>query len=164
MSRTTLIYLGLLVLAAGIQQALLSRTNPLGWGGQPDLMAVTLIAVGLARGDVEGAIIGFAGGFLKGSIETASMGSYLLTWTLAGFGAGLLQRHVFAKRLTVGAFVVAGGTFLMSLAFLLLSPPHPPGPFLRALLPSSLWNGLLAIVVMPIVLAIDRRFPQRPEA
>ena len=164
MSRTTPIYLLLLVLAAGIQQALLSRTNPLGWGGQPDLMAVVVIAVGLARGDAEGAIIGFAGGFLKGSIEAASLGSHLLTWTLAGFGAGFLQRHVFAKRVTVGACVVAGGTLLMSLVLLLLSPPHPPEPFLRALLPSAIWNGLLAILVMPIVLAIDRRFPQRPEA
>ncbi len=163
MTSTTPIYLVLLVVASGIQQALLSRTNPLHLGGQPDLIAVVVIAVALARGDSEGAIMGFAGGFLRGSIEATSLGTYLLTWTSAGFGAGFLQRYVFVKRTTVGALVIAVATLFMGLAFFILSPPHPPSPYLHTLLPSALWNGLLAIPVMPIVLAIDHRFPQRTE-
>ena len=149
MSRTTLINLALLLVAAGIQQGLLSRTHPFGLGGQPDLIAVWVIAVGLARGDVEGAVIGFAGGFLQGVIASEALGTHLLTWTLAGFGAGLLQHHVFAKRVTVGALVVAGISLLRGLVFLVLAPPHPPGPWLAALLPGALENGLLALLIMP---------------
>ncbi len=163
MTATIPLYLALLILAGGVQQALLSSTNPFHLGGQPDLLAVVVVAVALARGDAEGAIIGFAGGFLRGSIEATSLGTYLLTWTSAGFGAGFLQRYVFVKRTTVGALVIAVVTFFLGLAFFILSPPHPPAPYLHSLLPSALWNGLLALPVIPIVLAIDRRFPQRTE-
>lgn len=164
MTWSTPIYLALLAVAGAVQQVLLARTNPFHLGGQPDLLAVVVVAVALVRGDVEGAIIGFAGGFLRGSIEATSLGTYLLTWTSAGFGAGFLQRYVFVKRTTVGALAIAVVTFFVGLAFFILSPPHPPDPYLHALLPSALWNGLLALPVMPIVLAVDRRFPQRAEA
>ncbi len=76
----------LLFVAAIAQVSIFSQIHV--FGGVPDLLLVTLVAVALLRGSVAGAVGGFFAGLL---VDTASLGTLGLTslvLTLAGYWIG----------------------------------------------------------------------------
>ena len=57
-------------------------------GASPDVLLVTLVAIGLLRGAIAGAVIGFAAGLLVDVATLGTLGVTSLLLTLAGFWAG----------------------------------------------------------------------------
>jgi rod shape-determining protein MreD len=57
-------------------------------GAAPDVLLVTLIAVGLLRGAIAGAVAGFAAGLIVDVATLGTLGVTSLLLTLAGFWAG----------------------------------------------------------------------------
>src|SRR5262245_35103381 len=72
--------------AALFQPAIFSSFSIL--GGAPDVLLVTVISLGLLRGSVPGAVLGFAGGLVVDLLTLDTLGLTSLVLTLAGFWAG----------------------------------------------------------------------------
>ena len=57
-------------------------------GGSPDLLLVTVVALGLLRGSIPGAVLGFVGGIVVDVATLGTLGVTSLVLTLAGFWSG----------------------------------------------------------------------------
>ena len=57
-------------------------------GGAPDFLLVVVVALGLLRGSVPGAALGFVGGLIVDLVTLGTLGVTSLILTLAGFWAG----------------------------------------------------------------------------
>lgn len=146
-----LIPAGLLILAGTLQ-------GNAGWlsihGARPDFLLVVLIATALMLDPFEGAIMGFAAGFIHGSIVGISLGSFIISRTLIGFIAGTVTVRLFSENPLVPMLGAGGLTFLSEAVFLL---SNPTGGFLvvmNKILMTSLYNSVLTMIAFWIL----RRF------
>src|SRR5262249_37768300 len=57
-------------------------------GGAPDLLLVVVVALGLLRGSISGAVLGFFGGLIVDLATLGTLGVTSLVLTLGGFWAG----------------------------------------------------------------------------
>ena len=85
-------------------------------GGRPDLLLVVVVALGLLRGSIPGAVLGFAGGLVVDVLTLGTLGVTSLVLTLAGFWAGRYGETTgrdrrFAPVLAVGAITLLAGVF-----------------------------------------------------
>ena len=78
---------GGVVFGAAVLQAVLFSTLLVG-GGAPNLLLVVIVCLGLLRGSVAGAALGFAGGLVVDLLTLDTLGIPSLVLTLAGFWAG----------------------------------------------------------------------------
>jgi rod shape-determining protein MreD len=124
-------------------------------GASPDVLLVTLVAVGLLRGAVTGAVVGFAAGLIVDVATLGTLGVTSLLLTLAGFWAGRYgettgrgRRHApLVAVLAATAFVQIGGYVLDSL----LGGPVVMREVLLSLPAALVLNGLLAYPVFALV-------------
>jgi len=153
----------LLLLARVIDVALLARSPLAGLG--PDLLLLVVVALAVTEGGVVGAAVGVLAGLVADLTPPATglLGLSALAYGLAGAVAGRWQRRARYSRLApavaaaVAALVVVGVRVLdaavrngeTSVTGLVLSVPTA---------------AVLALVVVPAVLAVDRRVgPEPPE-
>jgi len=128
------------------------------FGAAPDLLLVTLVAVGLLRGAIAGAIAGFAAGLLVDVATLGTLGVTSLLLTLAGFWAGRYGETTGRGRshaplvavLAATVFVDVGGYVLDSL----LGGPVLMREVLLSLPAALVLNGLFAFPIFALV----RRF------
>lgn len=124
-------------------------------GAAPDLLLVTLVAVGLLRGAIAGAIAGFAAGLIVDVATLGTLGVTSLLLTLAGFWAGRYGETTGRGRphapllavLAATVFVEVGGYVLDSL----LGGPVLMREVLLSLPAALVLNGLLAFPVFALV-------------
>jgi rod shape-determining protein MreD len=90
-------------------------------GVSPDLLLTWTVCLGLLSGRTAGALIGFAGGLLEGSLAQAWIGAFAISKALSGFGAGVLATKLFRENWAVPSVSAAALTLLNELAFLLVS-------------------------------------------
>ena len=127
-------------------------------GGAPDLLLVVVVCVGLLRGSVPGAIIGFAGGLLVDLLTIDTLGVTSLVLTLAGFWAGRYGettgrgRRV-APLVAVGLITVLAGVFGFTLHYLLGEAVVARHALFTALAPALVVNLALAYPVYTLVRA-----------
>ena len=131
--------------ASVVQVAVLS-----GWdvrGGYPDLLLVTVVAVGLLRGATAGAIAGFAGGLLVDTATLGTLGVTSLLLVIAGHWAGRYgetsgRGRPFAPYLAVPviAILVGVGGYLV---YFLLGEAVTARLALPPVLPSALLDLLI---------------------
>ena len=84
-----------LIVAASIQGNLPRAISI--FGAMPDLVLVVLIAYSLAEDPEFGATLGFFAGLIQGSAVGMSLGSFIVTRTIAGFAAGFLPTRLFSQ-------------------------------------------------------------------
>ena len=125
------------------------------FGGVPDLLLVTLVAVALLRGTIVGAGGGFFAGLL---VDTASLGRLGLTslvLTLAGYWIGRYGETTGRDRVHAPFLAVAVVTVLYSFGLLLvhfvLGERAPAGAMLRGLGPAIALNLILTAPVYALV-------------
>jgi rod shape-determining protein MreD len=144
----------LVFLVSLVQAVVLSST--LVFGGAPDLLLVTVVAVGLLRGSVAGAVAGFGGGIVVDLVTLDTLGVTSLVLTLAGFWAGRYgettgRGRPFAPVLAVAVITLLAGVFGFGLRYLLGEEVVARQALLTALLPALVLNVLLTYPVYWLV-------------
>jgi rod shape-determining protein MreD len=121
-------------------------------GAEPDLLLVTVIAVGLVAGSVAGAGAGFAAGLLVDVMTLGVLGTTAIILTPAGYWAGRYGETTgrgrrYAAPVAAFAISIAAGLGGVAIHFL-LGQPVSAREALVTLFPSAL---LAALLVLPIV-------------
>lgn len=134
-------------------------------GGAPDLLLVTVVAIGLARGSISGAILGFLGGLVVDLVTLDTLGLSSLVLTLAGFWAGRYAETTgrdrrLAPLVAVGALTVLAAVFGALLRYLLGEEVVPQHALVTALAPTFALNLLLAVPVHRLVCALVGEGPR----
>jgi rod shape-determining protein MreD len=143
----------LLFVAAIAQVSIFSQVHV--FGGEPQLVLVTLVGVALLRGAVVGAIAGFFAGLV---IDTATLGQLGLTslvLTVSGYWIGRYGETTGRDRRHAPFLSVAVVTILYAFGVLLvhfmLGERAPGGAVLESLLPTTVMNLLLTAPVYALV-------------
>lgn len=125
-------------------------------GGTPDVLLVVVVALGLVRGAVPGAVFGFMGGVMVDLVTLDTMGITSLVLTLAGFWAGRYGETTgrdrrFAPVIAVGAITVLAGLFGFVLHYMLGEEVVARHVLVTALAPAFVLNLALALPVHALV-------------
>jgi rod shape-determining protein MreD len=142
------------VLAAILLQVTVLNNLPLPGGAPPDLVLVVVVALALAGGPLEGAVIGFAAGLAVDIAPPAShlVGQSALAFCLAGYGCGrlrgTLERSAWLPVTAVAAGAAAGEA-LYALVGLTFGDPDITLQSVRQVLPYVVIYDLL---ICPFVL------------
>ena len=140
-------------------------------GGAPDLLLVVVVALGLLRGSIPGAVLGFFGGLIVDLATLGTLGVTSLVLTLGGFWAGRYAETTgrgrrLAPVIAVGAITLLAGLFGYVLYYLLDVEVIARHALVTALAPAFVLNLILALPVHRLVRAIvgeDLRVEPAPE-
>ena len=143
------------VFVAAMLQTVIVSSLVLG-GGAPDVLLVVVVALGLLRGAVPGAVFGFLGGLVVDTVTLDTMGISSLVLTLAGFWAGRYGETTgrdrrYAPVIAVGAITLLAGLFGFVLHYLLGAEVVARHALVTALLPAFLLNLALALPIQALV-------------
>jgi rod shape-determining protein MreD len=152
---TTTVRVIALVFVVSLLQAGVFSSSPI-FGGAPDLLLVTIVAAGLLRGSVVGAVAGFGGGLVVDLVTLDTLGVTSLVLTLAGFWAGRYgettgRGRALAPVLAVGVITVLAAIFGFGLRYLLGEDVVAHQALVTALLPALVLNVLLAFPLHRLV-------------
>jgi rod shape-determining protein MreD len=125
-------------------------------GGAPDLLLVVVVALGLLRGSVPGAVLGFVGGLVVDLVTLGTLGVTSLILTLVGFWAGRYAETTGRDRrlapvIAVGTITVLAGAFGYVLHYLLDEEVVASHALVNALVPAVALNVALALPVHALV-------------
>ena len=120
---------------------------------------MTVVALGLLRGAIPGAVLGFVGGLIVDVSTLGTLGVTSLVLTLAGFWAGRYGETTGRDRrlapiIAVGAITLLAGVFGYVLHYLLDEDVVARHALVTALLPAFVLNLLLALPVHRLVRVI----------
>ena len=134
----------LVLFVAGVAQTTLAP-HLFFFGGQPDFVFAVVIAAALLAEAGPGALLGLGGGLITAALVEETVGTFLVSRTLAGFAAGALGGRLFRSN----AGVVFLGALLASVVaeavYVLAAPGVASGAGLRAVLVGTVWNAVLAV-------------------
>jgi rod shape-determining protein MreD len=121
-------------------------------GGAPDLLLVVVVVLGLLRGSIPGAILGFVGGVVVDLVTLGTLGVTSLVLTLAGFWAGRYAETTgrdrrLASVIAVGTITVLAAAFGYVLYYLLDEEVVARHALVTALAPAFVLNIALALPV-----------------
>jgi rod shape-determining protein MreD len=149
--RRTLVGVLALIFALVAQMVIVNR-SALPGGGLPDLVLITVTALGVADGPMGGLLAGFFGGLALDIAPPAGhlAGEYALVFCLVGYWCGRLREildtageHATMSALSVmAAGVIAGEAGKVAIG-LLVSDPQVTGPVITYVLPGAVLYDLL---------------------
>jgi rod shape-determining protein MreD len=148
---------GVLFVAAMLQVVIVSSLAVA--GGAPDLLLVAVVCLGLLRGSVTGAALGFAGGLIVDLLTLETLGVTSLVLTLAGFWAGRWVETTgrgrrLAPLIAVGVITILAGAFAFVLHYMLGDEVVAYHALVTVLVPTLLANLVLAYPVYLLVRAM----------
>lgn len=125
------------------------------FGAKPDLLLVGVVLVGLLQGKKEALSKGFFVGLVEDLFIGRFVGSNALVKALVGFLSGQVEREIVKENVVIAVSMVWVFTIVNHLLYgalmILLGNANILGlDYLRTLLTSAFYNGLLTIVVFPI--------------
>src|SRR5262249_50342421 len=147
-----------LVFVAAMVQVVVFQSIVVG-GGAPDLLLVVVVALGLLRGSIPGAILGFVGGLVVDFATLGTLGVTSLVLTLGGFWAGRYGETTgrgrrLAPLIAVGAITLLAAVFGYVLYYLLGEDVPARHALVTALAPAFGLNLILALPVHRVVRAV----------
>lgn len=145
----------LVVFLAAMLQTVIVSSFVIG-GGAPDVLLVVVVALGLLRGSLPGAVFGFTGGLVVDLVTLDTMGITSLVLTLAGFWAGRYGETTgrdrrFAPVIAVGTFTLLAGLFGYVLHYMLGDEVVARHALVTALMPAFVLNLVLALPLYALV-------------
>ena len=155
MTITTALRATAVVFVAALLQAVVVSSTFV-FGGTADLLLVVVVALGLVRGSVPGAVFGFLGGLIVDLVTLDTLGVTSLALTLAGFWAGRYAEttgrgRALAPVLSVGVITVLAAVFDLFLHYMLGEAVSARQALLTSLLPELFLNLLLAYPIFLLV-------------
>jgi rod shape-determining protein MreD len=150
---------GFLLFVVTIVQVTILNTLTL-FGGTPDLLLVTLVAVSLLRGSIFGAAIGFFAGLLFDTATLQTLGVTSLLLTLAGYWTGRYGETTGRDKTHAPVVSVAVATVLYAMAALALRFVLAQDTPARAVLVDGLLPGLVLnlLLAAPVAALCGRMF------
>jgi rod shape-determining protein MreD len=143
----------LLFVAAIVQVSIFTQVDV--FGGVPDVLLVTLVAVALLRGTIVGAVGGFFAGLLVDTATLGQLGLTSLVLTIAGYWIGRYGETTGRDRAHAPFLSVAVVTvlyaFMLLLVHFVLGERAPAAAMVRGLVPSIVLNLILAAPVYALV-------------
>ena len=144
----------LLFFVAVIQVSLLSSVEL--FGGSPNLLLVTIVAVALLRGAVFGAVGGFFGGLLLDTANLETLGLTSLTLTIGGYWIGRYgettgRDRTHAPFVSVAVVTILYAVGVLVLHFLIGDPVSARSLLVESLVPSIAFNLVLTAPVYWLV-------------
>lgn len=145
----------LVVFVAAMLQVVIVSSLVVG-GGAPDVLLLVVVSLGLLRGAVAGAVLGFIGGLVVDVVTLDTLGITSLVLTLAGFWAGRYGETTgrdrrYAPVIAVGSITLLAGLFGFLLHYLLGEEIVARHALVTALLPAFALNLALALPVHALV-------------
>ena len=136
------------VLAAILLQVTVLNNLPFPGGSPPDLVLVVVVALALASGPLDGAVIGFAAGLAVDIAPPSSglIGQSALVFCLVGFGCGKLRGALERSQWLPVAGVALGaaaGEVLYALVGLTFGDPDITLQSVRQVLPAAVFYDVL---------------------
>jgi rod shape-determining protein MreD len=149
---------GALVFVAALFQAAIFSSFDIR-GGAPDVLLVVVVSLGLLRGSIAGAILGFLAGLVVDLLTLETLGLTSLVLTLAGFWAGrYAETTARGKRLpvlvSVAVVTVLAGVFTFVLHYLLGDEVVARYALVTTLVPTVVINVVIALPVHALVRAV----------
>ncbi len=130
-------------------------------GIKPNLILVAIVSVACLRDETEGAAYGFFAGFLQDSFFSVYIGSYVFLYTFIGYFCGLLLKSFYRENFILPMGIAAAATFIFNFAYyiinVLLRGYTNVMYFIgRIMLPETVYNALLMLIVYNIYLYINK--------
>lgn len=155
MSPGTVLRIAVLVFAAAMLQGAIVSSVGIA-GGTADLLLVSVIALGLVRGSVVGAVSGFAGGLVVDLLTLDTLGITSLVLTLAGFWAGRYAETTGHGRrigplVAVGVITPLAALFGFVVRYMLGEDVVAQYALVTTLVPALILNLALALPVHAVV-------------
>jgi rod shape-determining protein MreD len=156
-----------LLIALLVQVVLVNRA-PLPGDAGPDLVLLTITALGVMLGPMTGLVAGFFAGLALDITPPAGhlAGEYALVFCLAGYACGrmrdfadLMEGNATLASVTIMAIGAAGGEAARAALGLMLSDPDVTGPAVKHVLPGAILYDLL---LSPLVLWLTALAVGRP--
>lgn len=160
----------LVVIALVAQVSVLARLHlP---GAVPDLLLLTVLGLALTYGHVGGCLIGFFAGLLADIAPPAdhAVGRYALVLCVIGYAAGLAKPESGQLRTAAGPMlVVIGAAIATTLLYagvggLVGDTAGAHVGLAKLVFTATLYDLLLAPFVVPLIMALARRFDHDPLA
>jgi rod shape-determining protein MreD len=136
-------------------------------GGAPDVLLVVVVSLGLLRGSIAGAVLGFLGGLVVDLLTLETLGLTSLVLTLAGFWSGRYAETTARGRrlpvlLAVGVVSVLAAAFAFVLHYLLGDEVAARYALVTVLVPTVVLNVVIALPVHALVRAVvgERSVPE----
>lgn len=128
-------------------------------GTKPDIILIVTALYGFAYGAPVGAIVGFFGGLLGDLLGGMHVGLGLVSKSIVGFFAGLVQRTIFVENILLPMLAIFIATWLnefvyVGFMFLLGEVTPIKALVLNVILPTAVYNAVLT----PLIYIIVRRF------
>lgn len=162
-----------IIIVGAILLQLLVAPNIAIAGATPNFLLIAVVVIAISSGPQQGSIAGFGLGLLFDLLESGPIGPWALVLTLIGFLAGSLQRNIFAESWRLPVTIVLIASFLAQVLYgivlvLVGSDIGFWASFLHRMLPATLYNAVVSLVLMPIAtnalarssqpITISRRF------
>lgn len=146
----------LVFVAAVVQVGTISGTRFL--GAEPDVLLVTIVAVGLVAGSIPGAVAGFVGGLLVDVMSLATLGTTSILLILAGYWAGRYGETTGRGRRYAPSLAAFAITLLATVAGLaihfLLGQSVSARTALSDAVPTALVAALLVVAIHRVSVAL----------
>lgn len=158
--RRALPAIGALLVAAVLQVAV--APNLAIGGAVPNFMLLVVVTLALTQGPTAGAASGFAAGLFFDLLSVGPIGPAALVLTVVGYLAGSLSANMFAEgwRLPVTVVLIASITAELAYGVVLaiLGAGEPFwGTFISVMLPTAVYNGVLALLAYPFLARLLRQ-------
>lgn len=132
------------IIAGALQSSVADRVAV--FGSAPDFLIAATIAIGLVLDPALAAVFGFAAGMIHGSIVGLSLGGFITSRTLLGFGVSSLRMWVFQDNPVVLLAAALLGTIACEGIFFLIDPARSSANALAQLPMESVYNAILAVI------------------
>lgn len=128
-------------------------------GAKPDIILIVTALYGFTYGPAIGSLAGFSGGLLSDLLAGPHVGVGVMSKSIVGFFAGLVQRAIFVENMLLPMLAIFVATILhefIYVGFLFLFGETIPikTVTLDVIFPSALYNAVLT----PFVYALTYRF------
>ncbi len=163
--RRTVVCAVLVLLAVVLQYTFVDRLAPPG-GGEPDVVLLLVVGLGLRLGPAAGSVAGFAAGLAMDVAPPAShpVGELAFIFCLVGYGSGRLagwRGTSVARMILAGCAGAVTGEMLQAAFGLAAADPQVTPAAVGRVLPAAVLSDMLVVVIAAAGVAVLIRRRQR---
>lgn len=159
-----LIYIVLLISLYVFQGTVFAYLN-LG-GVVPNLVLILTTSLGLMRGKKTGILIGFFAGLLMDIFSGSYIGFYAMLFMYLGYYSGVFSKIFYAEDVKLPIIVILSADLIYGIVnyvfiYLLKGRTHFYMYFIHISLPECAYTALMALLIYPLILVLNRALERR---